>query len=139
MTAASTDSAKTYGFLFYRSTITGSGSNNTNLGRPWRQGAQVLYRESTLSNAIKTSQPWTNMGDSTWQNARFFEYRNTGPGATVNGNRPQLSDAQAANYTPQKYLAGSELGAGAFTADTLPEDKAADLQAAAIEPFDDDA
>jgi UDPglucose--hexose-1-phosphate uridylyltransferase len=38
-----------------------------------------------------------------------------------------------------KYLAGSELGAGAFTADTLPEDKAADLQAAAIEPFDDDA
>ncbi|MDW3847522.1 pectinesterase family protein [Micromonospora sp. BRA006-A] len=108
MTAASTDSAKTYGFLFYRSTITGSGSNNTNLGRPWRQGAQVLYRESTLSSAIKTSQPWTNMGDSTWQNARFFEYRNTGPGATVNGNRPQLSDAQAANYTPQRYLAGSD-------------------------------
>lgn len=26
-----------------------------------------------------------------------------------------------------KYLAGSELGAGLFTADTLPEDKAAEL------------
>jgi UDPglucose--hexose-1-phosphate uridylyltransferase len=27
-----------------------------------------------------------------------------------------------------KYLAGSEVGAGAFTADTLPEDKAAELR-----------
>ncbi|MFI2710928.1 pectinesterase family protein [Micromonospora sp. NPDC018662] len=108
ITAARTDPAKTYGFLIYRSTITGTGTNNTTLGRPWGQGAQVLYRESTLSNTIKISQPWTNMGDATWQNARFSEYRNTGPGATVNGNRPQLSDAQAANYTPQRYLAGTD-------------------------------
>ncbi|QLQ36540.1 pectinesterase family protein [Micromonospora robiginosa] len=108
MTAASTDAAKTYGFLFYRSTITGAGSNNTTLGRPWRQGAQVLYRESNLSSTVKNAQPWTNMGDATWQNARFSEYRNTGAGATVNGNRPQLSDAQAATYTPQRYLAGSD-------------------------------
>jgi UDPglucose--hexose-1-phosphate uridylyltransferase len=28
-----------------------------------------------------------------------------------------------------KYLAGSEIGAGAFTADTLPEDKADELRA----------
>ncbi|MFI9530753.1 pectinesterase family protein [Micromonospora rosaria] len=108
ITAASTDAAKTYGFLFYRSTITGTGSNNTNLGRPWRQGAQVLYRESNLGGTVRNAQPWTNMGDSTWQNARFLEYRNTGSGATVNGNRPQLSDSQAATYTPQRYLAGSD-------------------------------
>ena len=31
-----------------------------------------------------------------------------------------------------KYLAGSELGAGAFTADTLPESKARELQAVAV-------
>lgn len=31
-----------------------------------------------------------------------------------------------------KYLAGSELGAGVFTADTLPEDKAAELQAVEV-------
>jgi UDPglucose--hexose-1-phosphate uridylyltransferase len=31
-----------------------------------------------------------------------------------------------------KYLAGSEVGAGVFTADTLPEEKAADLQAVRI-------
>jgi UDPglucose--hexose-1-phosphate uridylyltransferase len=28
-----------------------------------------------------------------------------------------------------KYLAGSEAGAGAFTADTLPDEKAAELRA----------
>ncbi|WP_051367287.1 pectinesterase family protein [Hamadaea tsunoensis] len=108
ITAASTDAAHTYGFLIYKSTITGAVANTTQLGRPWRQGAQVLYRESNLSSTVQTAQPWVNMGDAVWQNARFLEYRNTGSGATVNGNRPQLSDSQAANYTPQKYLAGTD-------------------------------
>jgi pectin methylesterase-like acyl-CoA thioesterase len=108
ITAARTDPGKTYGFLIYRSTINGATNGTVQLGRPWRQGAQVLYRESTLSEALATAQPWINMGDATWQKARFFEYKNTGPGATVNSNRPQMSDSQAANYTPQKYLAGSD-------------------------------
>ena len=38
-----------------------------------------------------------------------------------------------------KYLAGSELGAGVFTADTLPEEKADELRAVTIDPIDDDA
>ncbi|MEU8679449.1 pectinesterase family protein [Streptomyces sp. NPDC048560] len=108
ITAASTPAERAYGFLFYRSSITGAVAGTTQLGRPWRQDAQVLYRECTLSAAVATGQPWTNMSTSTWQNARFREYRNTGAGATVNGNRPQLADAQAASYTPQKYLAGAD-------------------------------
>jgi UDPglucose--hexose-1-phosphate uridylyltransferase len=32
-----------------------------------------------------------------------------------------------------KYLAGSELGAGVFTADTLPEEKARELQAVEVD------
>jgi pectin methylesterase-like acyl-CoA thioesterase/pectate lyase len=107
ITAASTDTGKTYGFLFYKSTIRGAKAGTVQLGRPWRQGAQVLYRESSLSD-IATAQPWINMGDATWQKARYLEYKNTGPGATVNGNRAQLSDARAPDYTPQKYLAGSD-------------------------------
>lgn len=108
ITAASTPATKTYGMLFYRSNVTGAANNVTQLGRPWRQDAQVLYRETALSATIRTAQPWTDMSANTWQNARFTEYRNTGSGATVNGNRPQLSDAQAPNHTPQKYLAGSD-------------------------------
>ncbi|MET9619133.1 pectinesterase family protein, partial [Kitasatospora indigofera] len=108
VTAASTPAARAYGFLFYKSAVTGATANTTQLGRPWRQDAQVVYRESSLSNTVATAQPWTNMSTSTWQKARYFEYRNTGAGAGVNSNRPQLTDAQAAAYTPQKYLAGSD-------------------------------
>ncbi|MEV6707154.1 pectinesterase family protein [Micromonospora wenchangensis] len=108
ITAARTPASKTYGMLIYRSTITGATNNTTQLGRPWGPDAQVLYRESTLSATMKTAQPWIDMSGNVWQNARFREYRNTGPGAGTNGNRPQLSDAQAATYTPQRYLAGSD-------------------------------
>ncbi|MEU6431844.1 pectinesterase family protein [Microbispora sp. NPDC046973] len=108
ITAARTDAGKTYGFLIYRSRISGATADTTQLGRPWGPNAQVLYRESTLGSTMKTSQPWTDMSGNSWKNARFFEYRNTGAGATVNSNRPQMSDSQAANYTPQRYLAGSD-------------------------------
>jgi pectin methylesterase-like acyl-CoA thioesterase len=108
ITAASTPATQPYGFLFYRSNITGAVNNTTQLGRPWRPDAQVLYRETALSATIATAQPWTDMSTNSWKNARFLEYRNNGSGATANGNRPQLSDAQAANYTPEKYLAGSD-------------------------------
>jgi pectin methylesterase-like acyl-CoA thioesterase len=108
ITAASTPAERQYGFLFYRSTITGATNGTTQLGRPWRQGAQVVYRESSLSATIATGQPWIDMSDAEWENARYFEYRNTGAGATVNSNRPQLTDAQALDYTPRRYLAGSD-------------------------------
>ncbi|HST83749.1 MAG TPA: pectinesterase family protein [Kineosporiaceae bacterium] len=108
ITAASTAATKTYGFLFYKCTITGTANGVTGLGRPWRANAQVLYRESSLSATMKTSQPWTDMSDNSWKNARFKEYLNTGSGATTNSNRPQLAASEAANYTPQKYLAGAD-------------------------------
>ncbi|KAB8144457.1 pectin esterase [Chloroflexia bacterium SDU3-3] len=108
ITAARTPSGQAYGFLIYKSTITGATNNTTQLGRPWGPTAQVLFRESSLSATIATAQPWIDMSGNSWKNARFFEYKNTGAGATKNSNRPQMSDAQAANYTPQKYLSGSD-------------------------------
>lgn len=108
ITAAKTDAGNAYGFLIYKCTITGAASNVTQLGRPWGPDAQVLYRESSLSATVRTAQPWTDMSGNSWKNARFLEYRNTGAGAGTNSNRPQLSDSAAANYTPQKYLAGTD-------------------------------
>jgi pectin methylesterase-like acyl-CoA thioesterase len=109
ITAAKTPATRTYGFLFYRCSLTSSAAaNSSSLGRPWGQDAQVLYRESTLGAHVNAAQPWTNMSANIWQNARFAEYRNNGPGAGTNSNRPQLSDAAAADYTPQRYLAGSD-------------------------------
>ncbi|MDF2271879.1 pectinesterase family protein [Streptomyces coacervatus] len=109
LTAASTPATRAYGYLFYKSNITGAGAAGTSsLGRPWRQDAQVLYRESTIGSFVNTAQPWSDMSSAVWTKARFSEYKNTGAGATVNSGRPQLSDSQAADYTPQKYLAGSD-------------------------------
>jgi pectin methylesterase-like acyl-CoA thioesterase len=68
---------------------------------------QVTVRNTELPGAIKDA-PWTDMPPNLWTDGRFFEYQNTGPGAGVNANRPQLSDDQATEYTPQKYLAGTD-------------------------------
>lgn len=108
ITAASTPAEQQYGFLFHQSRIDGATDGTTQLGRPWRPDAQVLYRESELSAAVATDQPWTDMSENSWENARFLEYRNTGDGAGSNGNRPQLPDDQAADYTPEAYLAGDD-------------------------------
>ncbi|MEV0194993.1 pectinesterase family protein [Nonomuraea sp. NPDC050691] len=114
VTAASTEIANPYGFLIYRSTLVGDlPAQSAYLGRPWPAGGsttargQVLVRESTLGAHVKPA-PWTDMSGLSWRDARLSEYRNTGPGAGVNANRPQLTDAQAAALTPQRYLAGPD-------------------------------
>ncbi|MEU9451282.1 pectinesterase family protein [Streptomyces sp. NPDC048277] len=113
LAAPNTNSAKTYGILLTGSTISSSAAANTYyLGRPWHPTAdavgQLVIRQTSLPAAVKTAGPWTDMSGYSWKNARFFEYRNTGVGAGVNSNRPQLTDAQAATYTAQKYLAGTD-------------------------------
>jgi pectin methylesterase-like acyl-CoA thioesterase len=116
LTAASTTNTNPYGFLFTQCRLTaasGVAAQSVHLGRPWHPGgdvnaiAQVLYRDSTIGAHIKGS-PWTDMSGFSWRDARFFEYRNTGAGATVTADRPQLPDAQAPTYTAQRYLAGTD-------------------------------
>ncbi|MER5433681.1 hypothetical protein [Streptomyces sp. NPDC002588] len=46
--------------------------------------------------------------DYSWTQARFKEYQNTGPGAGVGANAPQMSDSEAADDTAAKYLAGTD-------------------------------
>jgi pectin methylesterase-like acyl-CoA thioesterase len=115
VTAASTTNTNPYGYLFYKCNLTTNGAvaGSVYLGRPWHPGGdvnaigQVLFRESTLGAHIKSA-PWTDMSGFSWKDARFSEYKNSGSGAGTGSNRPQTSDSQAANYTPQKYLAGSD-------------------------------
>lgn len=115
VTAASTWNTNPYGFLFVADAFSSNAPAGTvYLGRPWHPSgntatiAQVLIRDSTLDAHVHTSQPWTDMSGFSWKDARFDEYHNSGAGATANANRPQLTDAQAANYTAQRYLAGSD-------------------------------
>lgn len=114
VTAAATDIANPYGFLFSQCNLTSNAPAQTvYLGRPWHPSndpnaiAQVVFRDSTLGGHIKSA-PWTDMSGFSWKDARFFEYHNSGSGAGVNSNRPQLTDSQAPSYTPARYLAGSD-------------------------------
>lgn len=116
ITAPSTPDVSRYGFLFVNSTLTGDApTGSVYLGRPWHPGdnanldGQVLVRNSVLGAQIRAGQPWTDMGSFSWKTeARFHEYRNVGVGAETNGNRPQMSDAEVADYTAARYLAGAD-------------------------------
>ncbi|MEV6237617.1 pectinesterase family protein [Lentzea sp. NPDC051838] len=112
VTAASTRRANPYGFLIVHSRIRSDAPAGTYfLGRPWHPGgdldaiAQVVIRDTELPAAIK-SVPWTDMSGFPWREARFAEYRNTGPGAGRGTDRPQLADEQARQYTKDTYLSG---------------------------------
>lgn len=97
------------------------------LGRPWHPTrdfpdgryadphaiGQAAFLHCTLDDHIATD-GWTSMsglapdGQRKWfqplEDARFFEYQSLGPGAQINGHRPQLSDADAADYTLEHIL-----------------------------------
>jgi pectin methylesterase-like acyl-CoA thioesterase len=68
---------------------------------------QVTIRNSELPAGIKDA-PRMDLNPLKWTDGRFFEYENTGPGATINANRPLLTNEQAVDYTAEKYLAGSD-------------------------------
>ncbi|MGP3965081.1 pectinesterase family protein [Nonomuraea sp. 3N208] len=110
VTAAATTDSNPYGFLINRSEFTSDApAGSVYLGRPWHPNgdptaiAQVLVRESTLGAHVNAA-PWTDMAEFSWRDARFSEYRNTGPGATPGPDRPQLPDTEADKYTMQRYL-----------------------------------
>ncbi|GIH02952.1 pectinesterase [Rhizocola hellebori] len=112
ITAASTSLANPYGFLFTKCRFTAVAAPGTvYLGRPWHPSndpdavAQVVIRDSHLGEHLQAA-PWTDFGVWPWRDARYFEYRNRGAGATVTPDRPQLSASDAALYTPETYLAG---------------------------------
>jgi pectinesterase len=116
ITAAATNSSNPYGILITRSTLVSAAAAQTvALGRCWHAGGaanaigQVLIRDSTLGAHIRQAGAWQDMSGFSWKTCRFSEFNNTGPGvSTGTGDRPLISSATAANYTSQKYLAGSD-------------------------------
>lgn len=109
ITAGSHDISLNYGYLFNECELMpeASTTNKTCLGRPWRPNAYVVYKNCYMGSHIKT-EAWTSMSGNPPENARFFEYKSTGPGAAINSNRRQLTDSEALSHTPENYLKGSD-------------------------------
>jgi pectinesterase len=112
ITAPST-AANRKGILIANSTVNGDVSSASfYLGRPWHAGGdasldpQATVRNTSLSAAVKST-PWTDMSGFSWKDDRFAEYKNTGAGSgAASSNRPQLTDAQAADQEVADWLAG---------------------------------
>jgi pectin methylesterase-like acyl-CoA thioesterase len=113
--APNTDYRQKYGILITGSEIFTNGVpvNTMYLGRPWHNTAdawpQAVVRDTTVHSGITAAHPWTDMTtDYPWSWARFKEYGNYGLGAGVGANAPQMTASEAADYTAQKYLAGTD-------------------------------
>ncbi|MFI0898148.1 pectinesterase family protein [Streptomyces sp. NPDC020983] len=113
LAAPATYSGNPHGILLTGDNVTSTfAAGRLYLGRAWKPSAgmdpQMVVRETTLPAAIRTDGPWTGISGATWTQGRYGEYANTGPGATVNSARPQLSAANAASFTAAAYLAGGD-------------------------------
>jgi pectinesterase len=67
----------------------------------------LTVRDTRLGPGIDAATPYAAMRDAyPWQPMRFWEYRNSGPGAVVSvpADRPQLTAAEAARHTPAAWL-----------------------------------
>ncbi|MDI5912117.1 pectinesterase family protein, partial [Streptomyces sp. 12257] len=112
--APSTAGANPRGYLVTRSRVSSEAPDAFyKLARPWVPSSDttarpsLVVRDTWLGPGIDAAAPYTNMSDAfPWQNQRFAEYRDTGPGGriTVPENRPQLTSEQAQLATTPAYL-----------------------------------
>ncbi|HEV8495264.1 MAG TPA: pectinesterase family protein [Gemmatimonadaceae bacterium] len=124
VTAASTDLAHPYGFLFVHSRLKKEkpdmAPNSVTLGRPWhpfanpRANGSVAFIDCWMDDHIG-ERGWDRMssvdstGNRIWYepaSARFFEYGTQGPGAVRSPARRVLAEADAKKYTPSDVLDG---------------------------------
>lgn len=112
--APSTAVANPRGYLVTGSRVTSEAPDGYyKLARPWVPSSDttarpmLTVRETRLGAGIDAVAPYGTMASGyPWQDQRFAEYRNTGPGAviTVPENRPQLTSAEAESHTREAYL-----------------------------------
>ncbi|MFI0168696.1 pectinesterase family protein [Streptomyces sp. NPDC017095] len=112
--APSTAAANPRGFLVTHGRVSSEAPDGFyKLARPWVPSSDptarpmLTVRDTRLGPGIDAVAPYADMAAAhPWQEQRFAEYRNTGPGAavTVPENRPRLTAAQAASATRTAYL-----------------------------------
>lgn len=119
VTAASTPPDQPFGFVFLDCKLTGEGAPAL-LGRPWQwdrgRKAAVAFLRCEMGPHVKP-EGWNRWDRPDKPNldpgavTRYYEYRCTGPGADRAGRvdwSRELSNEEAAAYTVQNVLAGSD-------------------------------
>lgn len=108
VTAASTNKAQKYGFVFRQCQLSAApGVKKLLLGRPWRSYAKTVYIQCRMSAAIAPTgwDNWRNPGNES--TAYYAEYASSGPGAQPDkrvGWAHELSAAEALNFSLKKVF-----------------------------------
>lgn len=113
VTAASTEAAQEYGYVFINSRVLGAkdlGAETVYLARPWRADAAVTYIDCYLEDVVRKI-GYSDMSTNSYKNARFFEYNSYGPGFAVNSDRIQLSKEEVAEYTKSNIFGAFDVDA----------------------------
>lgn len=128
ITAPSTGASLQWGYVFNNCTIDGDAATQNNqylLGRPWQNGPRSVYINTTM-NILPAAGGWTNMAVAP---ALFAEYNSrtatgdpvdlsnrkssfttdaTNGNITTTGHQTVLSAAEAATYTLENVLKGTD-------------------------------
>jgi pectin methylesterase-like acyl-CoA thioesterase len=124
ITAPATPQDQAYGFVFNECDITyalnspraGDDGATVALGRPWHEYPKVawLYCDMTdMIDPLGWPTKWNMDYADISPDLHLYEYKNTGGGADMSGRADwvgirALSDAEAADYTVQKVMAGTD-------------------------------
>ncbi|KAG0621381.1 hypothetical protein M758_3G015400 [Ceratodon purpureus] len=107
ITAQKRESNSKTGFVFYRCTISGTGT--IYLGRAWGTHSRVVFIECSMANMIRPI-GWQDWNDPKRQKTVFYaEYKCSGPGANRKGRAPWskvLTKAQADMFTNYNFIGG---------------------------------
>lgn len=110
-TAANTNEAQPYGFVFHRCRLTGEClPGEARLGRPWRKYARTVFLACEMDEHVAPE------GFSDWDTERVVtdrcgEWRTAGERADQNARHPaqkRLTDAEAAEITVFRVLGGDD-------------------------------
>lgn len=124
ITAPSTPREQTYGYVFNECRLTyavnspraGDDGAKVALGRPWHEYPHVVWMNSEMTDMIDPlgwPTTWNMDYAATSPDLKLYEYNNTGGGADMSGRANwvgirALTDAEAANYTVEKVMAGTD-------------------------------
>ena len=117
VTAQSKDDPNLYsGYVFHDCQLTraaAAGNNSSDLGRPWRGFATVIYDSCWMDAHIKAV-GWTHWNDAysgDFSTAYYAEYISTGPGASPAGRATwshQLTAEEVEAYSLANWLGGDD-------------------------------
>ncbi len=110
VTAASTEEATEFGFVFIDCKLTSDGeAGSVYLGRPWRDFAQTVFINTEMGAHIK-AEGWHNWNKPNAEETAFYaEFGSKGAGANASQRvswSHQLTEEEALKYSVKAVLAG---------------------------------